>query len=268
MRDRRLLLLSNSRNAGQEFLEHAKDQIRDLLGDRVKTVLFVPFASVLASYDDFTLRVAQGFSNMRYEVCSLHRAGDPKRAVGEAEAIVVGGGNTFNLLNALYERDLLPAIQERVGNGVPYIGWSAGANAACPTIKTTNDMPIVEPPSFDALNLVPFQINPHFIDIELPGDPAETRAQRLAEFVEVNPHIYVVAMRDGTMLRVEGTSVELQGIRKVRVFVKGQNPTDYSPSDSLQFLLDDENSVLPMPDNAAHPSTRVRHKIPSARRFA
>lgn len=194
MRNRRLLLLSNSRNAGQDFLAHAEDQIRDLLGDRIRTALFIPFASVLPSYDDFTSKVRLSLSHMGYEMRSLHEAADPKRAVREAAAIIVGGGNTFQLLHTLYEKDLLLTIQECVGNGVPYIGWSAGANIACPTIKTTNDMPIVEPPSFKALVLVPFQINPHFIDFHLPGDPAETRAERLAEFVEVNPNIHVAPL--------------------------------------------------------------------------
>src|SRR5450432_2243816 len=123
-RRRRLLLLSNSRNQGQGYLEHSQDQIRDLLGERINTALFIPFASVIVSYDEFTANVREGFSKMRCQVHSLHQAADPKRAIAEAEAIVVGGGNTFQLLNTLYEKDLLGSIQERVGAGVPYIGWS------------------------------------------------------------------------------------------------------------------------------------------------
>jgi dipeptidase E len=261
MRNLRLLLLSNSKNAGQDFLAHAEEQIRDLLGDEIRTALFIPYASVLLSYDDFTSRVCLSFSNMGYEVRSLHKADDPKRAVREAEAIVVGGGNTFHLLNTLYEKDLLATIQERVRVGVPYIGWSAGSNIACPTIKTTNDMPIVEPPSFNALNLVPFQINPHFIDFRLPGDPAETKAERLAEFVEVNPNIHVVGMREGTMLRVEGTSIRLEGAPKARIFVKGQNPTDYSTNDSLQFLLGEQDRELALSDSTTGASRHTRPKI-------
>ena len=191
---------------------------------------------------------------------SLHTSGDPKRAVRDAEAIIVGGGNTFHLLDTLYQKDLLLTIQECVRNGVPYIGWSAGANIACPTIKTTNDMPIVEPPHLNALNLVPFQVNPHFIDFRPQGDPAETKAERLAEFVEVNPNVYVVGMRDGTMLRIEDTSIKLHGSQNACVFVKGQDPTDYSPSDSLQFLLEDEDRELALSDRATRAPTDARPK--------
>src|SRR4051794_34317470 len=158
---RKLLLLSNSRTQGRGYLEHARDQIRDMLGDQIRTAIFIPFASAIASYDEFTANVRAGFLKMGYELHSAHDAADPKRAIEEAEAVVVGGGNTFQLLTTLYEEDLIPSIQERARAGMPYIGWSAGANIACPTIKTTNDMPIVEPPSFNALNLVPFQVNPH-----------------------------------------------------------------------------------------------------------
>jgi dipeptidase E len=251
-RRRRLLLLSNSRNQGQGYLEHTQDQIRDLLGERINTALFIPFASVIVSYDEFTANVREGFSKMRCQVHSLHQAADPKRAIAEAEAIVVGGGNTFQLLNTLYEKDLLGSIQERVGAGVPYIGWSAGANIACPTIKSTNDMPIVEPTSLNALNLVPFQINSHFIDFPLPGEPAETRVDRLMEFVAVNPGVYVVGMRDGTMLRVVGTSIKLEGTGRACVFVKDKDPTDYGPADSLQFLLGDEDAELVLADGTQY----------------
>ncbi len=268
MQKRRLLLLGNSRNAGQGFLEHAADQIRDVFGERIRTALFIPYASVLNSYDDFTSRVCQGFSQMPYEVRGLHKAGDPQRAIKEAEAIIVGGGNTFQLLNTLYRKDLLLTVQECVRNGVPYLGWSAGSNIACPTIKTTNDMPIVEPPSFNALNLVPFQINPHFIDFRPPGDPAETKSERLAEFVEVNPNVYVVGLREGTMLRVEGTSIELLGSQKACVFLKGQSPADYSPSDSLQFLLGHEDEELALADRTARAAADARPTIPLPRRSA
>jgi dipeptidase E len=245
MQNRKLLLLGNSQNPGQEFLAHAREQIRDLLGDRANTLLFIPFASVLTSYDDYTSRVRAGFREIGYAVQSLHQAGDPHHAIREAQAIVVGGGNTFHLLHALYQNDLIGEIRERVNAGVPYIGWSAGSNIACPSIRTTNDMPIVEPASLEALGLVPFQINPHFIDCRLPGDPAESRAERLAEFVEVNPNCYVVGLREGTMLRVEASMVRSFGSQKVCVFVKGKPPSDYGPNDSLEFLLAAEDWHAP-----------------------
>lgn len=266
MPSRKLLLLGNSQNPGQEFLEHARDQIRELLGDQANPVLFIPFASVLTSYDDFTSRVRAGLGEIGYAVQSLHQAGDLHHAIRDAQAIVVGGGNTFHLLNALYQNDILAEIKERANAGVPYIGWSAGANIACPSIKTTNDMPIVEPPSFEALDLVPFQINPHFIDARLPGDPAESRAERLTEFVEVNPNCYVVALREGTMLRVEGSAVQSFGTQKVCVFVKGKAPADYSPNDSLEFLLGSEDSW-----RAPRHGTQVVHvpqPLRPSRRFA
>jgi dipeptidase E len=207
-----------------------------LFGDRIKTALFLPFASVMASYDEFAAKVREGLSAIGYGLHSIHEAADSKRAIAEAEALVVGGGNTFQLLNTLYETDLLGILRERVGHGIPYIGWSAGANLACPTIKTTNDMPIVEPPSFKALNLVSFQINPHFIDFPLPDETAETRVDRINEFLAVNPGVYVAGMRDGTMLRVDAASIKVEGSGRVCIFLKDQAPVDFGPGDSLQSL--------------------------------
>jgi dipeptidase E len=189
----------------------------------------------MASYDEFASKVREGLSVIGCELHSIHEAADPQRAIAEAEALIVGGGNTFQLLSVLYEKDLLAILREHVCHGVPYIGWSAGANLACPTIKTTNDMPIVEPPSFNALNLVPFQINPHFIDFPLPDETAETRVDRINEFLAVNPGVYVAGMRDGTMLRVDAGSIKVEGSGRVCIFVKDQTPIDFAPGDSLQW---------------------------------
>src|SRR5438270_2281653 len=164
MPDKRLLLLSNSRNFGQGYLEHAEPQIKDFLGEPVRKVLFIPFAAVRYTFAQFADTVRERFGDFGYELDSIHASDDPSQAVQAAEAIIVGGGNTFHLLHHLYQRDLLEPIRARVNAGVPYIGWSAGSNLACPTIKTTNDMPIIEPPGFAALGLVPFQINPHYLD--------------------------------------------------------------------------------------------------------
>jgi dipeptidase E len=151
---------------------------------------------------------------------------------------MVGGGNTFHLLRGMYEKGLVEAIRGRVLTGVAsYIGWSAGSNVACPTIRTTNDMPIVEPPTLDALGLVPFQINPHYTDARLEGHRGETRDDRLAEFVHANPGVRVVGLREGTMLRVEGGRVALVGERGPRLFVKGEEPRDLSADEPLDFLL-------------------------------
>jgi dipeptidase E len=238
MSQKRLLLLSNSTNYGMRYLEHAETAIKDFLGEQIRRVLFVPFAGVRMSFDEFTAMVRGRFRAMGYELTSVHETSDPKAAVMNAEAIVVAGGNTFHLLTHLYKTGLLEPIRARVNDGTPYIGWSAGANVACPTIKTTNDMPIVEPPSFNALGLVPFQINPHYTDFHPPGHSGETRAERIAEFLTVNPGVYVVGLREGSMLRIEGSGIELLGDKEARIFLKGKDAADYNPGASLQFLLE------------------------------
>jgi dipeptidase E len=208
---RRLLLLSNSTDPAGSFLVHAQETIRDFLGPRVETVLFIPFAGVTISWDAYAERTGDAFGAMGRRLASVHTAASAIDAVRDADAIVVGGGNTFHLLRALYATGLLAPIRARVGAGVPYVGWSAGSVVACPTMGTTNDMPIVEPPSLDALGLVPFQINAHYTDAHPPGFRGETRAQRLAEFVAANPGVPVVGLPEGTLLRVEGDDVRLHG---------------------------------------------------------
>jgi dipeptidase E len=237
MSRKRLLLLSNSINYGQEFLEHAVADIKDFLGAGVRRVLFVPFAGVTRSYDEFAAAVGKRFLEMGYELDPVHKAADKGEAVRRAEAIAVGGGNTFHLLRALYEARLIEAIRERVEAGTPYIGWSAGSNIACPTIRTTNDMPIVEPPSFDALRLVPFQINPHYTDERLTSHSGETREQRIAEFIKTNQEATVVGLREGSSLRIEGGRVSLLGVKQARVFRSNEDAKEYGPADSLDFLL-------------------------------
>ena len=237
MADRRLLLLSNSRNSGQGYLEHAEAHIKEFLGPRVRRVLFIPFAAVRYTFDEFAASVRERFAEFGYALDSVHERADAAQAVREAEAIIVGGGNTFHLLRHLYQHELLEPIRDRISAGMPYIGWSAGANVACPTIKTTNDMPIIAPPSFKALGLVPFQINPHYLDAHPEGHQGETREERLLEFVEVNRGVYAVGLREGSMLRVEGQTVRLIGGQSVRIFVHGTEAKEYGPAASLQFLL-------------------------------
>jgi dipeptidase E len=232
----RLLLLSNSKNYGGGYLEHAEPAIRKFLGKVVEEVLFVPYAAVRLSYDTFTESVRDRFEAMGYRLRSVHEGGDPAAAVREAQAIAVGGGNTFALLARMYDAALLDGIRERASAGVPYMGWSAGSNVACPTIMTTNDMPIVRPPSFDALGLVRFQINAHYTDGRIPQHSGENRAERLTEFVEANPGVHVVGLREGSMLEVEGTDVRLLGGKLARIFVKGREPFEAAPGESLAFL--------------------------------
>jgi dipeptidase E len=237
---RRLLLLSNgSELVGREPDGDAHAVARDFLGGPVRRAFFVPFASIVRSYNDYAARVREVFGELSgCEVVSAHEAGDARAAVESSDLIMVGGGNTFHLLREMYARELVGPMRERVLSGAAsYIGWSAGANVACPTIRTTNDMPVVEPPSLDALGLVPCQINPHYTDARLEGHDGETRDDRLSEFVFANPGVRVVGLWEGTMLRVEGDAVKLVGSPPPRLFTGGEAPRDLAPGESLDFLL-------------------------------
>lgn len=242
---KQLLLLSNSQNIGQRYLEHAEQSIKDVLGSKVETVLFIPLARVFNTLDEFTAKVQTAFRAMGYELNSIHQASDPVAVVRKAQAFVVGGGNTFYLLTKLYRMGVLDELRLRVEAGVPYIGWSAGANITCPTIGTTNDMPIVQPPSLDALKLVPFQINPHYLDHVLEGEEyIESRDDRINEYIEVNPGRFVVGLRDGSFLRIDNSTIKLTGAKGARVFLKGREAIDYSADESVQFLLTETPSPL------------------------
>ena len=225
----RLLLLSNSTNFGGTFLGHAGDDLARFLGGTITDALFVPYAAVRFGFDDFAAAVANAFAPHGCTVRSVHREPDPIAAVRSAGAVVVGGGNTFQLLGTLHHNGLLQAIRDAVTGGAAYIGWSAGANVACPTIRTTNDMPIVEPPSFEALNLVPFQINPHFTAARLPNHGGETRVERLLEFTTANPAMSVVALPEGSLLEVTGDTVTLRGPHPALLFRHGTEPVELSP---------------------------------------
>lgn len=238
MPDQRLLLLSNSRNYQKGYLEHAGEAIREYLGGDVTRVLFVPYAGVTVAWDTYERTVGERFGQLGYEIRSIHREKDPAGAVREAQAIAVGGGNTFCLLKTLYDAGVMDAIRERVRAGAPYMGWSAGSNVACPSIRTTNDMPIVEPPSFEALGLVPFQINPHYTDAVIPQHQGETRADRIAECIEANPGVWVVGLMEGSILRVEGNQIQLLGEKPAKLFRRGEAMREVAPSESFAFLLE------------------------------
>jgi dipeptidase E len=210
MSDRKLLLLSNSRNADGAFLDHARESIRAHVGS-VKRVLFVPYAGVTITAEVYTALVRTTFAEIGVTVQSVHESPDPAGAVRHAECIVVGGGNTFRLLERLQHYDVLAAIRTRVAAGVPYIGWSAGSVVAGPSIATTNDMPIVAPNGFAALGLVDFHINAHFTDAHPPGFRGETRRERLAEFLVLNPSARAVGLPEGSWLEVVGRRITLAG---------------------------------------------------------
>lgn len=219
---RRLLLLSNSRNPQGAFLEHVGHAVPALL-DGVTRVLFVPFAGVTISLDDYTSLVRHAFAAWGVEVESVHDRRSMRRAVEGADAIVVGGGNTFRLLERLQHHRLLETIRAKALDGAPYIGWSAGSVLAGPTIGTTNDMPIVAPRGLSALGLVGFQINAHFTDAHPPGFRGETRRERLAEYLVLNPGARVVGLPEGSWLRVEGETITLEGPHDAPCFTSGRD---------------------------------------------
>lgn len=230
----RILLISNSTLFGSGYLDHAEGEIRDFLGD-LKRVLFVPFA--LYDRDAYALTARDRFTKMGYELTSVHNVVDRFQAINNTDAIFIGGGNTFRLLKTLYDQSLLDPIRQRVAEGMAYIGSSAGANVAGPTIKTTNDMPIVQPPSFDALGLVSFQINPHYLDPD-PNSKhmGETREKRILEFLEEND-TPVLALREGAIARSENGNTILKGSTGARIFRRGMDPVETSPGDQLDELL-------------------------------
>lgn len=232
----RLLLLSNSMNAGSGYLEHAAGWLADHFRG-VRSVAFVPYAAVRFGYDEYEERVAAALAPAGVTVRSVHREADPTGVVREADAVAVGGGNTFHLVHEMHRLGLMTAIRHKVAGGAPYAGWSAGSNVACPTLRTTNDMPIIEPASFDVLGLVPFQINPHYLDAHPDGHMGETREDRLLEFVRVNPDVWVVGLREGSALRVDGGSVALLGPRPARIFRGEAVPREVEPGIPMDFLL-------------------------------
>jgi len=197
--------------SGKPYLEWARPLLRDFLGSEGRRVFFVPFAGVTISWDDYAQRVRDVFGGLGHEVVSAHEAQDPLAELARSDALAVGGGNTFHLLARLYETGLLAAIRDAARAGKPYVGWSAGSNVACPTIRTTNDMPIAEPRSLDALGLIPFQINAHYTEARLPDHGGETRVDRLNEFVAANPGMPVVGLPEGTALWLEGGDLTLLG---------------------------------------------------------
>ena len=216
----RLLLISNSTNPGEPYLDYPKNSIREFLGTRHVKALFIPYAAVTFSFDDYEMKVRDRFREVGHDVISIHHYSDPIKAVKNASAIVVGGGNTWMLLKLLRINKLIEPVREKVKSGTPYIGWSAGSNVACPTIMTTNDMPVTRPDSFKAFNLIPFQINPHFLDANPTGHAGETREQRIGEFIEVNQKTWVAGLREGTMLLIVDGKISLTGPRKARIFRK------------------------------------------------
>jgi dipeptidase E len=233
----KLLLISNSTMPGEAYLDYPKNEIQKFLGEKPLTAVFIPFAAVTFSFDEYTRKVAERFTEINHKVVGIHTFKDPVKAIEQAEAIVVGGGNTWQLVRMLHDKKLINPIRERAFNGIPYIGWSAGSNVACPTLRTTNDMPIIDPMGFDCTALIPFQINPHYLDANPEGHGGETREQRINEFLEINPDCYVAGLREGTMFKIEDDKIDLIGDRSCRIFKKGSKPKELAAGDDFSFLL-------------------------------
>lgn len=231
----RLLLISNSTNFGEGYLDHCAAEIQDFLGD-VRSVVFVPYA--LHDVDGYVSKTRTRYRQMGLTVTGVQEGGDPVKTLERADAVHIGGGNTFRLLKRLYDEKLVEVIRHRVQAGMPYIGASAGTNVATLSIRTTNDMPIVYPPTFDAIGLVPFNINPHYIDPDSGSTHmGETRDQRIKEFHEMND-TDVVGLREGAMLRREGFALTLRGINGGKVFRKNKAPEEIPVGADLSSLLE------------------------------
>lgn len=204
---RRVLIQSSSRYHTSGYLDFAKSQYDLLFDNKPAKILFIPFAKVAGTYDDYEKQVQAAFKPWGHEIISIHHFADPKKAVNQFDAIAVGGGNTWALTTRLYEAGIVDLIRTRVNAGkMRYCGWSAGGNIAGPTLRTTNDMPIAEPPTFNTFGFIPFQTNPHFISGGTPGLNNETREDRLEEFLYYNPDEEVIGLPEGTALYLTGQS--------------------------------------------------------------
>ncbi|MBR1769417.1 MAG: dipeptidase PepE [Bacteroidales bacterium] len=239
MDKRNLLLISNSTNAGEKYLDWCKDMIAVFCRENgVKRVLFVPYAGFAQGYDVYEQKVAAVYKTFGVELYSIHHSNNPIEDVMKAECIAVGGGNTFYLVKEMQDKGILKAIRERSFGGMPYMGWSAGSNVAGLSLKTTNDMPIVEPQSFETMALVPFQINPHYTDFVDPKHGGETRDDRINEFIAANQTTFVAAIREATALRLRDGKLSLIGRdNKMKVFKYGIETKEYSLNDDINFLM-------------------------------
>lgn len=232
----KILMISTSKIYGSEYMEYLLDELQDFMGER-KSLLFIPYAQPGGiSYDEYTSYPQKALAPIGVEVKGIHEYADPMKAIAEAEAIFVGGGNTFLLTKTLYELELIEPLRAAVVAGTPYMGSSAGSNITGLSIGTTNDMPIVYPPSFHALTLVPFNINPHYLD-PLPDSKhqGETRETRINEFHCQNSQP-VIGIREGSWLRLENNRLELKGPHSARLFEAGQKPRELEAGD-ISFLL-------------------------------
>ena len=234
-----LIVASTSTLYGGSFLEYLRPQLKIHFAS-VQTLLFIPYARPGGlSHDSYTQRVKEALASLDIKVKGIHEADDPIEAIKNAEAIFIGGGNTFVLLDQLYKNNLLQPLRDVIQNGIPYLGTSAGSNVVGLTVKTTNDMPIVHPYSLDALGVIPFNINPHYLDPD-PNSKhnGETRETRIAEFHQFNRST-VIGLREGSWIDVNGGSMMLRGPFSARIFQPNSVPYEFKSGDDFSVLIGD-----------------------------
>ncbi|MCB9262784.1 MAG: dipeptidase PepE [Flavobacteriales bacterium] len=237
-----LLLLSNSTNYGEPYLNHAKTIIDQFVQGN-KKILFVPYAGVTISYDEYTQKVRTTLAEFGIEVVGIHTLENKVEAIQNADVIAVGGGNTFRLLQMLYDLELIEPIKKAVKHGAIYIGWSAGSNIAGKTICTTNDMPIVEPKSFNALNLIPFQINPHYSEKTIPNHGGESRMDRLKEFILLSK-TEVICLPEGSYLEMNNIGLSYVGNEDMKIYQHPNNIKTFNEKQANQYLMEMQKNTL------------------------
>jgi len=236
----RILAFSSSKSGDSGYLETALPQIKKFLGDKQLNIAFIPFASVDNNYEGYTAIVRSALADLPHTIMMVQPE-NAKDIIEQADVVMVGGGNTFKLLYYIYYLKLLDIIREKVNKGAPYVAWSAGSNIACPGIGTTNDMPVIEPKSFNALGFFPFQINPHYINLKIQGHNGETRDQRLEEFMQINPGISIMALPEGTAIKLDNTILTFIGDQPATLFYWDENAAIVTrkimPDENISFLL-------------------------------
>ena len=239
MVSKKILALSSSRSGNNGFLEKAVDIIGKFLGSKATNIAFIPFASVAYDYEEYGSAVREALKDLPIEI-NVATVENAKTVIESCDAIVTGGGNTFKLIHEIYELNLLNLIRDKIDKGTIYIGWSAGSNILCPTLGTTNDMPIIQPKSFNALGVFPFQINPHYFNYNAEGFNGETRDQRIEEFLKINPGISVVGLPEGCRLEMQNDVVTYFGEDEGALFQQKEEEFERKkimPGEDLSFLL-------------------------------
>jgi dipeptidase E len=239
MPDNSLLAFSSSRAGKTGFLETAIPLIENFLGRKQINIAFISFASVDNDYENYTSKVRESMQHLPYVINTVTPE-NARSVIEKTDAIMVGGGNTFKLLHDIYELKLLDIIRDKVNSGAAYIGWSAGSNILGPTIGTTNDMPVIEPKSFNALGIFPFQINPHYMNQKPEGFNGETRDQRIEEFIKMNTGISVIGLPEGTALQLKNNKLQFLGSISAVLFSQENNRlnrTEMAGGSDLSYLL-------------------------------